>query len=150
MEDRFKYKLLNIKTNKFIDMFNKNRFVLRSDGSLEYIYRGLCFDKPDIKDLKPIFCTGLKDKNEKLIFEGDIVKMNSCYKKNSLFIIKFGVYALSNTTSDLYGYYLENIKSKKTFPFYNFYKKYDFNLCVDSNRITIIGNKFEDTDLLKK
>lgn len=90
--------------------------------------------------------TGLKDKNGKMIFEGDIVKNDWCFIKGNS-IVRFGEYKSSDSSNDYQcghlGFYLEHIS--------------DFNkrtvrkdIMYFANKCEIIGNVFDNPELLKE
>jgi len=73
--------------------------------------------------------TGLKDKNRKEVYEGDIVKsFNQMEKKEVIFVVEFdsGIFECSNDEE------LVNLR----------------DLCLWNN-CEIIGNKYENKELLK-
>lgn len=89
--------------------------------------------------------TGLKDKNDKMIFEGDIVKNEWCFIKSNS-IVRFGEYKSHDSSNDYQcghlGFYLEHIS--------------DFNkrtvrkdIMYFANKCEIIGNVFDNPELLK-
>lgn len=89
--------------------------------------------------------TGLKDKNDKMIFEGDIVKNKWCFIKGNS-IVRFGEYKSCDSSNDYQcghlGFYLEHINdfNKRVF------RK---DIMYFANKCEIIGNVFDNPELLR-
>lgn len=82
-------------------------------------------------------CTGLTDKNGKKIFEGDVVKDSAgvCGE------VKFGLYAAGFSIPDTnQGFYIE-------FPEKSLYRE---ELGYWRNKIVVVGNVFDNPELLEK
>ena len=142
MQDRFKVRVWNTLVKKF-SYFDKPEMQIGTDG----FDSGLIFPLSDNSNLymgkysEPQFCTGLKDKNCKLIYDGDILKYTSkptnTQKNNPEY--KPFTENYSVVWEDFYTGY--NLRSKE--------KVNCFNLGIMTKDCEIIGNIHETPELLK-
>ena len=126
MKDRFKYRAWDKENKKYIYDVEKGLQFYSTAGNLRVLTLAEVAESSKY-DLEQ--CTGLTDKNNKLIYEGDIVKYHVI--KKSSFSIKREVLAF---------------KTKKV-TFKKGYFSPVFNL--DLNDVEIIGNIHEDSELLE-
>ena len=125
MQDRFKFRVWCENNQEWekdtILISNKNMYEIRNDKFTKYT---------DIDPKNHIinFCTGLKDKNGKLIYEDDIVDT-----RQGRMVIKFDEYRAMFCM-------ISPIKEHSETPLYNA----DY-----ANRLEVIGNIYENTELLE-
>lgn len=135
MNDRFKFRVWDSSANAYV---TRSQFILLSDGTLIQEIGG---EEVIWESTEPEFCTGLKDKNGKLIYEGDIVRevsidedsaMGAEFEEISVVCFGGGDYPYSFT-----------LKHPR------FYRGYALlNYGYMRQEIEIIGNIHENADLL--
>lgn len=92
-------------------------------------------------------CTGLTDKNGKKIFEGNIIqtvqKIKGCKNKQTYkFVIKYGKYIPKDYCRTKYSQW-------QTIGFYAFDGKRDYQLSCFGDLLEVIGNIYDNPELLK-
>lgn len=124
MQDRFKFRFWDKKEKEYFTCGNIDH---KSGIFKTYPYRtyNWCFEH---KNIIAEQCTGLKDKNSKLIYEGDIVKLSS--DRSVLCPVVWD--------NEETGFC---VKYKKELYRFNPYKKYHL--------LEVIGNIHENADLLE-
>lgn len=113
--DRFKFRVWDDKIKRYCACYS-----LDSDGVIWNGHTAIRLE--DNKDIQVEFCTGIRDKNGKLIYDGDIVSINHSSKSQVKCIVEWGC--------GLTGYFCTSIKGYQ-----------DWNLASsDGPYIEIIGN----------
>lgn len=139
MEDRYLYKAKRLDNGEWVQGY------LYGIWEKRYILWGMTNDIPNMIEVDPSTicqCTGLKDKNGKLIWENDIVKdifSDTCAP------IKYGSYqnCFDSTKAEHIGFYVDwSDKYAKR------YRK-DLGYWINMVNAEIIGNIFDNPELLE-
>lgn len=141
MNDRFKFRLWH----KPLKTMHYNDFIVTATGYMAKIYQQddymMKFNQEDLEFDKQCIlmqCTGLKDKNGKLIYEGDIVQLKNC---SNILVIKhhqeMACFAPQFYAKDGYGGRV----------FFDDYTSYECGFYQSDNFI-VIGNIYENKELL--
>lgn len=139
MNDRFKSRFFYKHTGKYLThasyIYCDGRYHLVSTDIDSYPYILISLNESEVIEEQ---CTGLKDKNEKLIYEGDIVEDKYGYKH----LVKFGKHTViipvgyENGETECYGWHLNrNYRSCHLNP---------------DDEYLIISNIHENPELLEK
>ena len=102
------------------------------DGTLLLSYDGIAFDEVPASDFILMQSTGLKDKNSKEIYEGDIVRYECCFESYVEEVIYDDKHCNFGTID----------KYEKTFSFDALISDFDVD-CFE-----VVGNKYENLELL--
>lgn len=138
MEDRYLFKAKRIDNREWVQGY------LYGIWEKRYILWGMTNDIPDMIEVDPSTicqCTGLKDKNGKLIWENDIVKD---FFSDACAPIRYGSYqnCFDSSKAEHIGFYVDwSGKYTKN------YRK-DFGYWIHMVDTEVIGNVFDDPELL--
>lgn len=151
MQDRLKFRYFNKYANKMVEPKNwQNVNVIY--GCLE---QQVCFDENidsvsyDYIGNGLVFmqCTGLKDKNGKLIYEGDILDLYVSSKKLYRYEVKYEIGSFMLVSQDEIFDFI-NVWNDNVYPLSQLYFEYqNEENCIDE--CEIIGNVYENPELLK-
>ena len=158
MQDRFKFRYYNKNAHKMVEPTNWQNI----DGIFECIKQQICYDN----DIQPLpydhigngivfmQCTGLKDKNGKLIYEGDIVKITKeDWRKDLYSLIYLVCWDRTQWQLGLLKWQRpkaqRNRRSDRQFPFKNIVSFDDYTPNKFFAQCEVIGNYYENKELLE-
>lgn len=96
---------------------------------------------------EPQFCTGLNDKNGKLIYEGDILDLYVSSKKLYRYEVKYEIGSFMLVSQDEI-FDFPNVWNDYVYPLSQLYYEYqNEENCIDE--CEVIGNIYENPELLK-
>lgn len=138
MQDRFKFKAYHKPTNKIYDVYGFNEHFVFID-TLD-----TC-EPLKTEDCILLQCTGIKDKNGKLIFEGDIVKITDKSSRKEPFIGVVEYTKIASYEANCNGFYMY-LHDPKTPENISMVEKM---FCTSLREIEVIGNIHENPELLE-
>lgn len=148
MQDRFKFRAWNTLVKKF-SYFDKPEMQIGTDG----LDNGLIFPLSENsnlymgKYLEPQFCTGLKDKNGKLIYEGDILDLYVSSKKLYRYEVKYEIGSFMLVSQDEI-FDFPNVWNDNVYPLSQLYFEYqNEENCI--YQCEVVGNIYENPELLE-
>ena len=151
MQDRFKFRLYDKAIGEMVydvcvgfikDSGKTDDWVCADTSCGQITYRD---DK--LKDIVLMQCTGLQDKNGKLIYEGDILDLYVSSKKLYRYEVKYEIGSFMLVSQDEI-FDFPNVWNDYVYPLSQLYYEYqNEENCIDE--CEIIGNIYENTELLK-
>lgn len=142
MQDRFNFKCWHEPTKTMYEVFDFNKNFIKATPDLVVTsIRTL-----NAMDCVLIQCTGLKDKNGKLIYEGDILDLYVSSKKLYRYEVKYEIGSFMLVSQDEI-FDFPNVWNDYVYPLSQLYYEYqNEENCIDE--CEIIGNVYENPELL--
>ena len=141
MQDRFKFRCYNNKDNTIYDVYSFDNNFIRANPYNACINSIRTFKTSDCILMQ---CTGLKDKNSKLIYEGDIIQF---------YIDDDDPYARSFVTMKIvwedYELDFKAIGLNKNVECYKDDYQYLSCINIQQDELEVIGNIYENPELLE-
>lgn len=147
MNDSFKYKVFDIDDKKLHDVILINY----ENNSVEWYNEADKKRSAFIDEVPLVQCTGLKDKNSKLIFEGDLLRYPAKDKDEETNFVICEVFFHNNDCCDTHtGFQMNRFHFKGNLcGIINYGRKYNF-IPKNVEKMEVIGNIYENPELLKE
>ncbi|PWL79677.1 hypothetical protein DBY21_02740 [Candidatus Gastranaerophilales bacterium] len=161
MQDRIKFRIWNKLANIMTYNFCFGNFGQEKEGMRKYDWCAvnyepefICFKESAFEHLEIMQCTGLRDKNGKLIFEGDIVKSSTTYWNGEVYSHN-GLVCWDRTKWQIGVMKYERTKSRqnkrydRALDFARFVSFQDNTPLKKFANVEVIGNIYENPELLE-
>lgn len=151
MQDRFRFRLFDTRNQEMIYDVQQSQFNYHKNAYDSPLLEGAMLNEPHI--IKLMQCTGLKDKSDKLIYEGDIVEIQYLGAQISLFKNEYSKQPENERFEvfcheDWLKFYAKNDHYRKTCEIHSFdLEKIRIN--TDNKIYKVIGNIYENPELLQ-
>ena len=155
MQERFKLRVWDKLASKMTYNFMLGNFIQKSPIEYEkkdwvainYEPDYICFNNEATDNLVLMQPTGLRDKNNKLIYEGDIVNVYVSSEKLYRYQVKFEIGSFM-LVSDEEIFDFPNRWNDNVYPLSQLYFEYENeDYCID--QLEVIGNVYENPELLE-
>lgn len=144
MQDRFRYRVFDNDDKKMHDVI----FLNYENNSVEWYNDKNKKRAAFIEEVPTVQCTGLKDKNGKLIYEGDILDLYVSTKKLYRYQVKYEIGSFMLVSQDEI-FDFPNVWNDYVYPLSQLYYEYqNEENCIDE--CEIIGNTYENPELLEE
>ena len=155
MQERFKLRVWDKLANKMTYNFMLGNFIQKSQTDYEkkdwvainYEPDYICFNNEATDNLVLMQPTGLRDKNNKLIYEGDIVNVYVSSEKLYRYQVKFEIGSFMLVSNhEIFDF--PNKWNDNVYPLSQLYFEYENeDYCID--QLEVIGNVYENPELLE-
>lgn len=143
MKDRFRYRVFDNDDRKMHDVI----FLNYENNSVEWYNDNNKKRAAFIEKVPTLQCTGLKDKNGKLIYEGDILDLYVSSKKLYRYEVKYEIGSFMLVSQDEI-FDFPNVWNDNVYPLSQLYFEYqNEENCI--YQCEIIGNIYENPELLE-
>lgn len=153
MQDRFKFRIFDKEQKKIVTtprhfnfgIVNGTVVLLESCPTVAGFYNKRIAKEYD--DVILMQCTGLKDKNGKLIYEGDILDLYVSSKKLYRYQVKYEIGSFMLVSQDEI-FDFKNVWNDNVYPLSQLYFEYqNEENCID--QCEVVGNIYENPELLE-
>lgn len=144
MQNKFRYRVFDNDDKKMHDVI----FLNYENNSVEWYNDKNKKRAAFIEEVPTVQCTGLKDKNGKLIYEGDILDLYVSSKKLYRYEVKFEIGSFMLVSQDEI-FDFKNVWNDYVYPLSQLYYEYQ-NEENYIDECEIIGNVYENPELLEE
>lgn len=143
MQDRFRYRVFDNDDRKMHDVI----FLNYENNSVEWYNDNNKKRAAFIEEVPTLQCSGLKDKNGKLIYEGDILDLYVSSKKLYRYEVKYEIGSFMLVSQDEI-FDFPNVWNDNVYPLSQLYFEYqNEENCID--QCEVVGNIYENPELLE-
>lgn len=143
MQDRFRYRVFDNDDRKMHDVI----FLNYENNSVEWYNDNNKKRAAFIEKVPTLQCTGLKDKNGKLIYEGDILDLYVSSKKLYRYEVKYEIGSFMLVSQDEIFDFI-NVWNDNVYPLSQLYFEYqNEENCI--YQCEVVGNIYENPELLE-
>lgn len=151
MQDRFRFRLFDTRMKRMVYNIEQSQFNYFQNGYDLPLLECAILDEQNI--IKLMQCVGLKDKNGKLIYEGDIIRVQYIGAQIPLFSRQFSnlpkdeIFAIIYD-HDWHKFRCENLNYKKTCEIHSLDLD-AIQINTENKQYEIIGNIYENPELIE-